>query len=182
MDARILNQFNNLYIITNNPDDVIPYKYFTNSFNGIPHNKIDILLDNLNIYKSSVNYNNIDNIIISCIGNGEYLLNKNNGYHKQFVENYSNKDKFKLLSVMGVKEKGIVNSQSIINKDVLSTIDKPFDGIDVIINQLRNIIISLENLKKPMQILNVDKDDYKNIDLSVLIESGIKQASLEYNK
>jgi hypothetical protein len=174
MDIRIQNQFNNLYTITNNPDDVIPYKYFTNSFNGIPHNKIDMLLDNLNIYKSSVNYNNIDNMIINAINSNEYLLNKNNVYNRQFIENYSNKDKFKLLSVMGVKEKNI-NISEVINKDLVSNIVRPLESIDIIINQLRSVISSLERLKNEGQIL----DDYKHIDLSVLIESGIKNNSLD---
>ena len=121
MDIRIQNQFNNLYIITNNPDDVIPYKYFTNSFNGIP-----------------------------------------------------NKDKFKLLSVMGVKEKKIIINE-VINKDLVSNIVRPLESIDIIINQLRSVISSLERLKNQGEIL----DDYKNIDLSVLIESGIKNNSFD---
>jgi len=182
MDTRILNQFNNLYIITNNPDDVIPYKYFTNSFNGIPHNKIDLMLENLNIYKSSVNYNNIDNIIITSINKSEYLLNKNNVYYRQFIENYSNKDKFKLLSVMGVKEKCIPNIQGI-NKDVVTIKEEGSDAIDVIIKQLRSVITSLEKLKKPIETdelekEDLEKDNFNNIDLGLLLENTIKLNSI----
>ena len=79
-----------LYSITNNPNDVIPYKYFTNSFNGMQLHKIDILLEKINLYKSTVNYINNDNIIIKRITNKQYLLNNNNPYYKQFIDNYNN--------------------------------------------------------------------------------------------
>ena len=95
-------------------------------------------------------------------------------YNRQFIENYSNKDKFKLLSVMGVKEKKIIINE-VINKDLVSNIVRPLESIDIIINQLRSVISSLERLKNQGEIL----DDYKNIDLSVLIESGIKNNSLD---
>lgn len=177
MDNRLLTQFNNLYTITNNPDDVIPYKYFTNSFNGVQHHKLDILLDNINLVKSSVNYNNIDNIIINKINNKQYLINNNNPYQKQFIDNYNLKDKFKLLSIMGIIEKNI---HKLNNYNILEQHDD-YDNnhiIDNIISQLQNNITQLQNNIIALQQLKNNFNTTNNIDLSSLIENNIKTKSL----
>ena len=166
MDNRLLNQFNNLYIITNNPNDVIPYKYFTNSFNGIQLHKIDILLEKINLYKSTVTYINNDNIIINRISNKQYLLN-------------NNKDKFKLISIVGIIEK---NSQTNIHININNnssqnntTPNEQITIIDNIINQLQNNIILLQTLKNN---INNQNDNIGEFDLGLLIENTIKQKSL----
>jgi chaperone required for assembly of F1-ATPase len=179
MDNRLLNQFNNLYTITNNPSDVIPYKYFTNSFNGIQLHKIDMLLEKINLYKSTVNYINNDNIIINRIITKQYLLNNNNSYHKQFIDNYTNKDKFKLISIVGIIEK---NSQTNIHININNnssqnntTPNEQINIIDNIINQLQNNITLLQTLKNN---INNENDNIGDIDLALLIENTIKQKSL----
>jgi chaperone required for assembly of F1-ATPase len=179
MDNRLLNQFNNLYTITNNPSDVIPYKYFTNSFNGIQLHKIDILLEKLNLYKSTVNYINTDNNIINRVINNQYLLNKNNTYHKQFIDNYNNKDKFKLISIVGIIEK--INNTNIntnINNNSSqnnTTTNEQIIIIDNIINQMQNNIILLQTLKNN---INNENDNISEIDLGILIENTIKHKSI----
>ena len=197
MDNRLLNQFNNLYTITNNPDDVIPYKYFTNSFNGVQLHKIDILLENINIFKSSVKYNNIDNIIINRINNKLYLTNTNNPYHKQFIDNYNNKDKFKLLSIMGIVEKNnykLSYNDTSHNNTIIQTND-PHDIIDNIITQLQNTITQSQNTITQSQntitqsqnniiLLQTLKNNFNtlhNIDLNLLIENNIKNKSLSHD-
>jgi hypothetical protein len=182
MDNRLLNQFNNLYTITNNPSDVIPYKYFTNSFNGMQLHKIDILLDKINLYKSTVTYINNDNSIIKRITNKQYLLNNNNPYYKQFIDNYNNKEKFKLISIIGIIEK---NSQPIYNNNVNNSSqnsqNKPNNDqitiIDTIINQLQNNISLLQTLKNNINNQN-DNNNISDIDLSMLIENTIKNKSI----
>ena len=181
MDNRLLNQFNNLYSITNNPNDVIPYKYFTNSFNGMQLHKIDILLEKINLYKSTVNYINNDNIIIKRITNKQYLLNNNNPYYKQFIDNYNNKDKFKLISIVGIIEKNsLLNSNININNSSQNTQNNDqVTIIDNIINQLQNNISLLQTLKN--NICNTNDNNNNNlsdIDLSMLIENTIKNKSL----
>lgn len=181
MDNRITNQFNSMYIITNNPDDVIPYKYFTNSFNGIPHNTIENLLNTLNILKSSVYYNNLDNSIINKINKHEYLINTNNSYYKQFLDNYNKKDRFKVLSIMGIKEKKIHNNYINNNNnnlknnynDILETINNiisdHYKTIDNLI-QLRNTI-NLTTQNKDQQSNETNKEYTHN--LSELIETTL---------
>ena len=181
MDNRLLNQFNNLYSITNNPNDVIPYKYFTNSFNGMQLHKIDILLEKINLYKSTVNYINNDNIIIKRITNKQYLLNNNNPYYKQFIDNYNNKDKYKLISIVGIIEKNsLLNSNININNSSQNTQNNDqVTIIDNIINQLQNNISLLQTLKN--NICNTNDNNNNNlsdIDLSMLIENTIKNKSL----
>ena len=180
MDNRLLNQFNNLYIITNNPNDVIPYKYFTNSFNGMQLHKIDILLEKINLYKSTVTYINNDNIIISRISNKQYLLNSNNPYYKQFIDNYNNKDKFKLISIVGIIEKNSqLNSNININNSSQNTQNNDqITIIDNIINQLQNNISLLQTLKNNINNLNDNNNNLSDIDLSMLIENTIKNKSL----
>jgi len=184
MDNRLLNQFNNLYTITNNPNDVIPYKYFTNSFNGMQLHKIDILLEKINLYKSTVTYINNDNIIINRITNKQYLLNNNNPYFKQFIDNYNNKDKFKLISIVGIIENNSQpnsnnninnssqNSQNTLNNDQITI-------IDTIINQLQHNISLLQTLKNNINNQNDNNNNnISDIDLSMLIENTIKNKSL----
>lgn len=176
MDNRLLNQFNTLYTITNNPNDVIPYKYFTNSFNGIQLHRIDILLEKINLFKSTVNYINNDNIIINRIHNKQYLLNNNNPYYKQFIDNYNNKEKFKLISIVGIIE-NIQNNSNYNNLSQNSHSNEQINIIDEIINQLQNNINLLQTLKNNINNQN-DNNNLSDIDLSMLIENTIKQKSL----
>ena len=182
MDNRLLNQFNNLYTITNNPSDVIPYKYFTNSFNGMQLHKIDILLDKINLYKSTVTYINNDNSIIKRITNKQYLLNNNNPYYKQFIDNYNNKEKFKLISIIGIIEK---NTQPIYNNNINNSSQNTQSNdqltiIDEIINHLQNNISLLQTLKNNIinQNQNNNSNNISDIDLSMLIENTIKNKSI----
>lgn len=174
MDNRLLNQFNTLYTITNNPNDVIPYKYFTNSFNGIQLHRIDILLEKINLFKSTVNYINNDNIIINRIHNKQYLLNNNNPYYKQFIDNYNNKEKFKLISIVGIIE-NIQNNSNYNNLSQNSHSNEQINIIDEIINQLQNNITLLQTLKNN---INNQNDNITDFDLGLLIENNIKQKSL----
>ena len=181
MENRLLTQFNNLYTITNNPSDFIPYKYFTNSFNGIQLHKIDILLEKINLYKSTVNYINNDNLIINRIMNKQYLLNNNNPYYKQFLDNYNNKDKFKLISVVGIIEKNTQTNSNINNNSSQNTqSNDQLTIIDEIINHLQNNISLLQTLKNNIinQNQNNNSNNISDIDLSMLIETNIKNKSL----
>lgn len=175
MDNRLLNQFNKLYTITNNPHDVIPYKYFTNSFNGIPLHKIDILLEKINLYKSTVNYINSDNIIINRILSKQYLLNNNNTYYKQFIDNYNNKDKFKLISIVGIIE-NMTNNSNFNNSSQNTNCNDQINIIDEIINQMKNNINLLQTLKNNITNIN-DNNSIHDIDFSQLIENTIKSKS-----
>jgi chaperone required for assembly of F1-ATPase len=176
MDNRLLNQFNKLYTITNNPHDVIPYKYFTNSFNGVPLHKIDILLEKINLYKSTVNYINSDNIIINRILSKQYLLNNNNTYYKQFIDNYNNKEKFKLISIVGIIENN-TNNSNFNNSSQNTNSNEQINIIDEIINQMKNNINLLQTLKNNITNIN-DNNSIHDIDLVNLLDNSIKSKSL----
>jgi chaperone required for assembly of F1-ATPase len=176
MDNRLLNQFNKLYTITNNPHDVIPYKYFTNSFNGVPLHKIDILLEKINLYKSTVNYINSDNIIINRILSKQYLLNNNNTYYKQFIDNYNNKEKFKLISIVGIIENN-TNNSNFNNSSQNTNSNEQINIIDEIINQMKNNINLLQTLKNNITNIN-DNKSIHDINLVNLLDNSIKSKSL----
>lgn len=180
MDNRLLNQFNNLYTITNNPNDVIPYKYFTNSFNGIQLHKIDMLLEKINLYKTTINYINTQNSIINRIINKQYLLNNNNPYYKQFIDNYNNKEKFKIISIVGIIEKNNQTSFNIIHNSSQNSHNSHKNDniilIDNIINQLQNNISLLQTLKNNINNIN-DNSIITEIDFSQLIETTINKST-----
>ena len=115
------------------------------------------------------------------IYNKQYLLNNNNPYYKQFIDNYNNKDKFKLISIVGIIEKNsLLNSNININNSSQNTQNNDqVTIIDNIINQLQNNISLLQTLKN--NICNTNDNNNNNlsdIDLSMLIENTIKNKSL----
>lgn len=155
MDA-LKNEFENIFTITHNPLDIIPYKYFTNSFNGSSIAHIEALLMSLGLTKKLVQYNNIENYYINKVKEGNYLININNTYRNTFIETYTDKDKFKIYGLTGIKENTILKNNTKTNHKLepipfKNDIKEPYNKIELLLNSIQslknNLVQTMEQIE-----------------------------------
>lgn len=149
--SSLLNQFNTIYKITNNPHDVIPYKYFTFTFTGHTMHTISKLLSELKLNKLQIRYNNENNCYINDVNDGKYLLDKNNPFINTLLEKYDGCDSFKIFSIQGIVEKNTNDKEEIINNN---------DDITLLKTQYNELKIELDNA---MKLINLYSEQLNNI-------------------
>jgi predicted component of type VI protein secretion system len=142
---------------------MIPFKYFAYSFNGVPHYRLDALLDSLKLTKSSTFYSNSNNTLTSLINEGKYLMNQYNPYRNKFIDKYKSADKkFKLLSITGIKERSPDDINELSSEMIPSiSNDELNDPIAELVNSIlvrqKELVSDIEKLRSmlPKKSLNL---------------------------
>lgn len=153
MTSLITQAFNNLFTITNNPNDFIPYKYFIHQLNGWNTIEIDKLLNEVGVKKTSIQYNNTDNYYINLVNEGKYLVATYNPYRQNFIEKYTDKPSFKISTVSGIIEKTESDNAPKDTSDVgqlknmIELLMKRIDTLEETVEDLQNEIISIKENK-----------------------------------